>query len=135
MSNLSYEERLFNAIKNGQAAVKSVYDIWLELGNQGTADEFLNSLKGTTATVVKDVTIPTSAWTLQPDGLYYARVNNANIAATNVVNVSFHLGSILDAANTGVLGYTNTFDGGFDLFANFASTKNLVMDYAIIPYV
>ena len=135
MSNLSYEEQLFNAIKNGQVTVKSVYDIWLELGNVGTPQDFINSLKGTTATVVKDVTVPASAWTLQPDGLYYARIYNESIAATNVVNISFHLGSILDAANTGVLGYTNTFDGGFDLFANFASTKDLLMDYAIIPYM
>ena len=45
----SYEELLFNSIKNGQQTVKSVYDIWLELGNTGTPQDFLNSLKGKSA--------------------------------------------------------------------------------------
>ena len=49
MSNVSYEEMLFNSIKNGQNPVKSVYDIWLELGNTGTPEDFLNSLKGKSA--------------------------------------------------------------------------------------
>lgn len=49
MANKSYEELLFNSIKNGQQSVKSVYDIWLELGNTGTPQDFLDSLKGKSA--------------------------------------------------------------------------------------
>lgn len=49
MANKSYEELLFNSIKNGQITVKSVYDIWLELGNTGTPQDFLDSLKGKSA--------------------------------------------------------------------------------------
>lgn len=49
MANKSYEELLFNSIKNGQQTVKSVYDIWLEVGNTGTPQDFLDSLKGKSA--------------------------------------------------------------------------------------
>ena len=49
MATKSYEELLFNSIKNGQQSVKSVYDIWLELGNTGTPQDFLDSLKGKSA--------------------------------------------------------------------------------------
>ena len=41
----SFEEFLFVALKNA-AAAKSVYDIWLELGNIGTPQDFIDSLKG-----------------------------------------------------------------------------------------
>lgn len=49
MANMSYEQMLFNSIKNGQQSVKSVYDIWLELGNTGSPQDFLDSLKGKSA--------------------------------------------------------------------------------------
>ena len=49
MANKSYEELLFNSIKNGQQSVKSVYDIWLELGNTGTPQDFIESLRGKSA--------------------------------------------------------------------------------------
>ena len=49
MGNVSYEQLLFNSIKNGQQSVKSVYDIWLSLGNTGTPQDFLDSLKGKSA--------------------------------------------------------------------------------------
>ena len=49
MAAKSFEELMFNSIKNGQQSVKSVYDIWLELGNTGTPQDFINSLKGKSA--------------------------------------------------------------------------------------
>lgn len=49
LNNKSLEELLFNSIKNGQQSVKSVYDIWLELGNTGTPQEFIESLRGKSA--------------------------------------------------------------------------------------
>ena len=49
MANKTYEELLFNSIKNGQQSVKSVYDIWLELGNTGTPQDFIDSLRGKSA--------------------------------------------------------------------------------------
>ena len=49
MATKSYEELLFNSIKNGQQSVKSVYDIWLELGNTGTPQDFIESLRGKSA--------------------------------------------------------------------------------------
>ena len=49
MANMTYEELLFNSIKNGQQSVKSVYDIWLELGNTGTPQDFIESLRGKSA--------------------------------------------------------------------------------------
>ena len=49
MGNISYEQLLFNAIKNGQQNVRSVYDIWLSLGNTGSSQDFLDSLKGDSA--------------------------------------------------------------------------------------
>lgn len=49
MANMTYEQMLFNAIKNGQTELRSAYDIWLALGNVGTAQDFLNTLKGESA--------------------------------------------------------------------------------------
>lgn len=135
MSNLSYEERLFNAIKNGQATVKSVYDIWLELGNEGTAQDFLDTLKGSTARVISNVTVPASGWSLLPNGLYKTTLTDETITAKDVINVEFNVESIIDATNSGVLGYTNSVDGGFELFSNFAPTMDLLIDYAVIPHI
>lgn len=49
MVNMTYETMLFNAIKNGQTELRSVYDIWLALGNVGTAQDFIDTLKGESA--------------------------------------------------------------------------------------
>lgn len=127
---MSFEQKLFNAIKNGQVSVKSVYDIWLELGNTGTPQDFLNSLKGTSAEVTNGVTIASTAWTLS-NGLYKATVSNANITDKDVVNVNFQNNQA--AVNAGVLGYTNSIAGGFEILANFKPAVDLVIDYAIIP--
>jgi hypothetical protein len=131
MANASYEQLLFNAIKNGQNTVKSVYDIWLELGNTGTPQDFLDSLKGETATIVKGVTIASSAWVLS-EGLYKAIISDEKITANNVVNVEFTAESFNKAISNGVLGYTNTIDGGIEFYSNFQPTVDLVIDYSIV---
>ena len=131
MANVSYEQLLFNAIKNGQEPVKSVYDIWLSLGNTGSAQDFMDSLKGTSAIVVSDVTIPTSSWMFY-DGIYKAIINHAGITSNSVVNINFTKDSINNAINSGVLGYTNTIEGGFEIYSNFLPTMDLVIDYSII---
>lgn len=130
MANVSYEQLLFNAIKNGQTA-KSVYDIWLELGNTGTPQDFLDSLKGVSAIVVNGVTITATSWILS-DGIYKAIISNENITSNSVVNVSFDSTSLNTAINSGVLGYTNSIDGAFEIFSNFLPTSNLIIDYTII---
>lgn len=48
-NNTFLEELLFNSIKNGQQPVRSVYDIWLDLGNTGTPQDFIESLRGKSA--------------------------------------------------------------------------------------
>lgn len=130
MANVSYEQLLFNAIKNGQEPVKSVYDIWISLGNSGTPQDFIDSLKGVGATTVNNVTIPTSAWVLS-NGMYKATVSNENITANDVVNVNYL--DVPTAINNGVLGYSNTIDGGFEIYSNFLPTVALVINYSIIP--
>ena len=40
------KEQLYNFVKADDDSGQSVYDIWKELGNEGTAQDFLNSLKG-----------------------------------------------------------------------------------------
>lgn len=131
MANVSYEQLLFNAIKNGQEPVKSVFDIWLSLGNTGTPQDFIDSLKGAGASIVKNVTIPTSAWVLS-NGIYKATVSNSIITTDSVVNVNFNAASINNAINSGVLGYTNSIIGGFEIYSNFLPTTDLVIDYVII---
>lgn len=49
MANVSYEQLLFNALKNGQTTLRSTYDVWLSIGNVGTPQDFLDSLKGDSA--------------------------------------------------------------------------------------
>lgn len=129
----SYEQMLFTAIKNGQQTVKSVYDLWIELGNTGTPQDFLDSLKGSSATPVKGVSIAIADW-VSYNGIYKATVTNADITADDVVNVAFTGASIDNAIIAGVLGYTNTIAGGFELYSNFKPTVALTIDYAIINY-
>ena len=131
MANVSFEQLLFTAIKNGQIGGKSVYDIWLELGNTGTPQDFLDSLKGSSATIVKGTTIATTDWVAY-DNIYKATILNEQIDANCVVNVNFDSASINAAINSGVLGYTNSIDGGFEIYSNFLPSSDLVIDYAII---
>ena len=130
MANKTYEELLFTAIKNGQTA-KSVYDIWLELGNTGTPADFLNSLKGVTPVVVNGATIAPADW-VEFEGIYKATIPNSLLTANSVVNVNFQAESLNEAINSGVLGYTNTIDGAFEIYSNFKPTANLVIDYVMI---
>ena len=119
-----------NTIKNGQNA-KSVYDLWLEVGNKGDVEDFLDSLKGASITTLKGVTIAASSW-VSSNGIYKTTITDANIKSHYVVNVNFTTDSITTAINSGVLGYTNSIDGGFELYANFKPSADLVIDYAII---
>ena len=130
MANKSYEELLFTAVKNGQTA-KSVYDIWLELGNTGTPQEFLDSLKGNSATIVRGVTISPTDWVIS-GSIYKATIYDENVDANSVVNSNFDDATINAAINSGVLGYTNSIDGGFEIYSNFQPSSNLVIDYAVI---
>lgn len=130
MANKSYEELLFTAVKNGQTA-KSVYDIWLELGNTGTPQEFLDSLKGNSATIVRGVTIKSTDWVVSGN-IYKATISDENIDANSIVNVNFNAASINTAINSGVLGYTNSIDGAFEIYSNFQPSSDLVIDYAVI---
>lgn len=128
----TYEQLLFNAIKNGQQSVKSVYDIWLELGNTGTPQEFIDSLKGSSASyITTGVTVPISAW-VSYEGIYKATISDTNITTETVVNVNFNQASLATAINSGVLGYTNTINGGFEIFSNFKPSTDLVIDYMVV---
>ena len=49
MAKSSYELMLFKALKNGQSELRSTYDIWLSIGNVGTPQDFLESLRGYSA--------------------------------------------------------------------------------------
>ena len=130
MANKSYEELLFTSIKNGQTA-KSVYDLWIELGNTGTPADFLESLKGTTPVIVNNVTIPVANW-VSYQGVYKATISNELITSNSVVNVNFASTSLSDAINSGVLGFTNTIDGAFEMYSNFLPTVDLIIDYVMI---
>lgn len=131
MYNASYEKLLFNAIKNGQLAPKSTYDIWLELGNEGGPEEFLNTLKGTHATIVKNKTIVADSWKLN-EGLYKTTIEDENITSDDIINVNFSSESISEAVDSGILGYTISIESGFELFSNFKPTSDLIIDYSII---
>lgn len=127
----SFETLLFNAIKNGQIPPKSTYDIWLEAGFTGTPRDFLDSLKGTAAEVVSGVVIKPEDW-VSYDGIYKATILNEDITLNDVVNVNFTEISLAAAVNSGVLGYTNTVTGGFELYSNFQPVEDLVINYSII---
>ena len=155
MANKRYEELLFTALKNGQVAPKSVYDIWLELGNEGNPQAFLDSLKGdpgeagpkgeqgpegpagpqgkdgVSAIIVKGIILLASGW-IFTDGLYKITVPNADITENSIVNLKFVPASINNAINNGVLGYTTTINGAFEIYANFQPSTDLTIDYAII---
>lgn len=131
MANANFERLLFNSIKYGQQPVRSVYDIWLDLGNTGTPQDFIDSLKGAGANKISGVTIPASSWVLS-EGLYKATISNADITADDIVNLNFTGNSIKNAVNNGVLGYTNTINGGFEIYSNFQPTVDLVIDYSVI---
>lgn len=130
MANKTYEELLFTAMKNGQTA-KSVYDMWLEMGNTGTPQDFLDSLKGTSATTVRGATILTTDW-VASGSIYKVTIADENVTADSVVNVNFDAASINAAINSGVLGYTSSIDGAFEIYSNFQPSSDLVIDYAVI---
>lgn len=129
----SFEELFFSAMKNS-ASAKSVYDIWLELGNTGTPQDFINSLKGTSADVKTNVSIAANAWVASGD-IYKATITDSNIKETDVVNVNFVNTSLQNAINAGVLGYTVSKAGTFEIYANYLPTTELVLNYAVIHYV
>lgn len=131
MANTSYEQLLFNAIKNGQSG-KSVYDIWLELGNTGTPQDFLDSLK--MPSIIATTTILTTSWILT-DGIYKVIISDENVTANSVVNVNFDVSSIkaiLSSNSNGNIGYVNPIDGGFEIYSNFLPTTDLSIRYSII---
>jgi len=133
MSTISYEEKLFNAIKNAQEPSKSTYDLWKELGNDGDANDFFLWLKGTHAVVVTGYLITVDSWTLDTiNGLYSATITNSEILENSLVNVNFNSASISEAINSGVLGYTDSTTGQFKLYSNFKPATDLTIDYAII---
>lgn len=129
MANASYEQLLFNAIKNGQSG-KSVYDIWLELGNTGTPQDFLDSLR--MPSIIGTTTILTSSWILA-DEIYKVIITDENATSTSVINVNFDVLSIKDIlSNNGNIGYVNPIDGGFEIYSNFLPTSDLTIRYSII---
>lgn len=132
MSIISYEEKLFNSLKNWQTTPQSTYDLWKELGNEGDANVFLQTLKGTSAIVKTGVTVSSSAWSADSTGLYVATIEDTDIVENCVVNVNFDTNSINEAISSGILGYTDATVGSFKLFSNFAPTADFVIDYAII---
>lgn len=130
MANYSFEEIQFDALKKSKSP-RTIYDMWLSLGNTGGPEKFLDSLKGAHALIKNNVTIPSSAWVLT-NGVYVTNITDTDIKSTHVVNVNFAADSINTAINFGILGYTNSVDGAFQMFSNFQPTSNLVIDYAII---
>jgi hypothetical protein len=127
MANASYEKKLFNALKYGQIEPKSIYDMWLEVGNEGTVEDFLKTLKAT-VDIKKGVTIRVEEWILY-NGIYKATIHDDLIKEDNVVTVNF---TSIDAINSGVLpGYVNTIDGSFEIFANKIPDIELSIDYII----
>lgn len=131
---MSYESRLFKAIKNGQTAPKSNYDLWKDLGNEGDAQAYLDSLKGAGTITFKGITVPTSIW-VSTEGIYKATIANEDITENDVVNMNFTTESLSTAIQAGILGYTNTVAGGFEIFSNFLPSSDLVIDYAVIVNV
>lgn len=140
MANTSYEALLFRAIKHGQVPAKSTYDIWLELGNEGTPQDFLEYIKGdpgtpgSAAIPVNDVTIAVDDW-LSYNGIYKAFIPYEGMTADDIVNVNFHKESVQEAINSGVLGYTDTIEGGFELYSNFKPTTDLIIDYSVVASI
>lgn len=131
MANASFEKKLFNALKYGQIEPKSIYDMWLDLGNEGTVEDFLNTLKATVE-VKKNVTVRIEDWQSYGNDIYKATINNELIKEDNVVTVNFISTDLSDAINSGVLpGYVNTIDGAFEIFANKIPDIDLLIDYVI----
>lgn len=50
LGNVGTQQDFINSLKGANAVSKSAYDIWIDLGNVGTEQDFINSLKGTNGT-------------------------------------------------------------------------------------
>lgn len=81
--------------------------------------------------IYRSVSVPASAWTR--NGSYYeASIANGAITANDIVNVNFHLGSMSAVNNAEVLGVTESYAGGFKIYAMSKPTAAITCDYVVM---
>ena len=93
---------------------KSAYQIWLEQGNKGTQQDFLNSLKGQDGLNGKSIEYTwrgTELGIRQEGQLDYTYVNLKGETGQNAVNPNFSIGTVttLDAGSQATVSLTGTY--------------------------
>lgn len=97
----------------------------------GSIDYIVTNMKD--VTIVQNVTIETSAWSLNnTSGLYEATISNSNIKESNIVNVYFDDASLVIMDNAGAKNTTESFDGGVKIRTTTQPTGSIKCDYAIL---
>lgn len=81
--------------------------------------------------IYKNASTTAASWTQSGD-YYVASIANASITANDIVNVNFHLGSMVYVTDAEVLGVTESYDGGFRIYANTKPTRMISYDYVVV---
>ena len=111
---------------------KSAYQTWLDLGNEGTEEDFINSLIVYQTKVVNDINISTDDWVTNQDGFCEAIVVDTDVTSKNVVNLNFHYSTTSSVIQNDIKSYTSPFDGGFKVFAKSLPSSDIVINYCIL---
>lgn len=109
---------------DGSDAV-STLELVSELGNSVTDLEKQSDL------FYKNQTITSAIW-VQSGAYYVANISNAYVTENDIVNVNFSLGSISEVEKAEILGVTDSYNGGFNLYARVKPTTSITFDYVVM---
>jgi hypothetical protein len=88
-------------------------------------------IEGVQPKIYENKSTTAASWIL--NGEYYiANVANASITANDVVNVNFHLASMEYVDDAEVLSVTESYDGGFRMYAKKQPTRMISYDYVVV---
>lgn len=111
-------------------AGKSAYQEWLDLGNAGSEQDFINSLKRETI-VKSSVRIPVDYWNLV-DGLYKAIIVDDDVTTKNIININCEYSSLKYIMENNITIYPIAIDSGIEIFSNILPSGDLIINYSII---
>lgn len=94
-------------------------------------EQVVLTLESERTKIYKNASVTAASWT-QSDGYYVASITNALITANDVVNVNFHLASMGYVNDAEVLGVTDSYNGGFKIYANKQPTRMISFDYVVL---
>lgn len=83
--------------------------------------------------VKQNITIPTSAWTMDDaTGMYKASITDTDILNIHMVNINIASSSLTVAAEAKMSNVTESYDGGVNIYATNIPTADLSCDYMIM---